>query len=120
MRIILLCGLVSACVPRARIVVPPESIRELAYMPTPDRYAASRHVIRMSDGTRDGEVESPDVAVAYEVRIPLRAAPGPGAPPDAAVPTHMTAADREMMEERAVPTQAAGAKLDKIAEARKR
>jgi tetratricopeptide (TPR) repeat protein len=109
MRIILLCTLVCACAPRARIVVPPESIRELAYMPTPDRYATSRHVVRMSDGTRDWEVEFPDVAVAYEVRIPLRGAPAPGGAPDDQVPTHMTAADREMMEERAVNAQTAGA-----------
>jgi tetratricopeptide (TPR) repeat protein len=110
MRIFLFCTLVCACAPRARIVVPPESIRELAYMPTPDRYATSRHVVRMSDGTRDWEVEFPDVAVAYEVRIPLRGAPAPGGAPDDQVPTHMTAADREMMEERAVNAQAAGAK----------
>src|SRR5262249_59667655 len=119
--LILLSVLVFACAPRARIVVPPESIRELAYMPTPDRYAASRHVIRMSDGTRDWEVEFPDVAVAYEVRIPLRGAPGPGGAPADNVPTHMTAADREMMEERAVNAQAAGAKtVDKKAEQKKR
>ena len=108
-RMIILCGFLGACAPRSKIVVPPESIRELAYMPTPDRYATSRHIIRMSDGTRDWEVEFPDVAVAYEVRIPLRGAPAPGAAPDDQVPTHMTAADREMMEERAVNAQAAGA-----------
>ena len=108
-RTIILTFLLGACAPHAKIVVPPESIRELAYMPTPDRYATSRHIIRMSDGTRDWEVEFPDVAVAYEVRIPLRGAPAPGAAPDDQVPTHMTAADREMMEERAVTAQAAGA-----------
>lgn len=120
MRKIILCTLVCACAPRARIVVPPESIRELAYMPTPDRYATSRHVVRMSDGTRDWEVEFPDVAVAYEVRIPLRGAPGPGTQPDDAVPTHVTAADREMMEERAVNAQAAGAKTADKKDAKKK
>jgi len=120
MRVILLCTMVCACAPRARIVVPPESIRELAYMPTPDRYATSRHVVRMSDGTRDWEVEFPDVAVAYEVRIPLRGAPGPGTQPDDAVPTHVTAADREMMEERAVNAQAAGAKTADKKDAKKK
>src|SRR5262245_39440848 len=101
MRILLLCTLLGACEPRTRIVVPPESIRELAYMPSPERYSAARHVIRMSDGMRDWEVDFPDVAVAYEVRIPLRGAPN-GPPSDDSVPTHLTAADREMMEEHAV------------------
>ncbi len=34
-----------------------------------------RYVIRMSDGQRDWEVEFPEVATGYEIRIPLKNAP---------------------------------------------
>jgi Flp pilus assembly protein TadD len=53
----------------------------------------------MSDGTRDWEVEFPDVATGYEVRIPLRGTPGEAAP---TLPARATAADRELYEEHAV------------------
>ena len=68
MKVIIFTTLVCACAPRARIVVPPESIRELAYMPTPDRYATSRHVIRMSDGTRGDTGHAQRRSQDHEVR----------------------------------------------------
>jgi hypothetical protein len=84
---------------RTRIVVPPDAMREWAYTPAGDA-RPSRHVIRMSDGSRDWEVEFPDVATGYEVRIPLRGVPGDGRPES--MPAHLTAADRELLEERGV------------------
>jgi hypothetical protein len=100
MRATVLLMAMSACVPRTKIVVPPEAAREWAYMPSDDG-RSQRHVIRMSDGTRDWEVEFPDVAVGYEVRIPLRGAPTDGTTDDR-LPSRLTAADRELMEERAL------------------
>src|SRR5262249_3275872 len=87
---------ICACVPRTKIVVPPEAA-QWAY----DDAHTQRHVIRMSDGSRDWEVEFPDVAVGYEVRIPLRGAPAAGTG-DARLPTRLPAADRELLEERAL------------------
>lgn len=57
-----------------------------------------RHVIRMSDGTRDWEVEFPDVATGYEVRIPLGEGRELGGPP---AREKLTAADRELLEDQA-------------------
>jgi hypothetical protein len=89
-----------ACAPRTRIVLPPDAAHEWSYTPSGDSHP-SRHVIRMSDGTRDWEVDFPDVATGYEVRIPLRGgAAGDGRPES--TPAHLTAAYREMLEERAV------------------
>ncbi len=104
MRRILLIGICIGCAPRTRIVVPPDALREASY--APDARAA-RHVIRMSDGTRDWEVEFPDVATGYEVRIPLRGNPADSRPTTTA---HVTAADREMIEEKAIEPAAVDAK----------
>jgi len=98
--------LLVGCEPRTKIVVPPASLAEWSYVPQGDA-RPGRHMIRMSDGTRDWEVEFPDVATGYEVRIPLRGAPGmgPGLDP---VPARLTAADRELLEERALPSDGDG------------
>src|SRR5262249_52460178 len=92
--------LATPCQPRTKNVLPPQSRRAWAYMPSGDA-RPSRHVIRMSDGSRDWEVEFPDVATGYEVRIPLRGAQGMGPNLDP-VPTRVTAADRELLEERSL------------------
>lgn len=73
---LLLFGLLSACgtqdnAQQAVIVVPSAATSAPDYrgdgsVPT------QRYVIRMSDGQRDWEVEFPEVARGYEVRIPLR------------------------------------------------
>src|SRR6056297_884533 len=57
--------------PQTTIVVPSAATTAPEYrgdgsVPT------QRYVVRMSDGQRDWEVEFPDVANGYEVRIPLR------------------------------------------------
>src|SRR5688572_4758336 len=84
-RFFLLFLVPAACAaPRSRIVLPPEAAREWAYTPSGD--APRRHVIRMSDGSRDWEVEFPDVATGYEVRIPLKGNPEDVRPTAAASP----------------------------------
>ncbi len=82
--------------PRSTIVVPSTATTAPEYrgdgsIPT------RRYVVRMSDGQRDWEVEFPETATGYEIRIPLEeggSAPGmrwdgPG----------MTDADRELMKD---------------------
>jgi tetratricopeptide (TPR) repeat protein len=98
--------LALGCAPKTRIVVPPDALREWAYTPGGES-RATRHVIRMSDGSRDWEVEFPDVATGYEVRIPLRGAPGAPDRPES-TPARLTAADREMLEERALSPAGSG------------
>ncbi|MBA2664032.1 MAG: hypothetical protein H0U74_17210 [Bradymonadaceae bacterium] len=52
-----------------------------------------RYVVRMSDGERDWEIEFPEVATGYEVRIPLKNTPG------LASETHkLTSADKQLLE----------------------
>jgi len=60
-----------------------------------------RYVVRMTDGDRPWEFELPEIATAYEVRIPLRGMQqgGGGVPVDN--PT-VTAADREIVNQREV------------------
>lgn len=55
-----------------------------------------RYVVRMSDGSRDWEVEFPEVATGYEMRIPL----GDEGEKSDVYPTHhpLTPADRELIE----------------------
>lgn len=57
-----------------RIVVPDELLKQSDY--EPDGYVPrQRYVVRMSDGQRDWEVEFPEVATGYEIRIPLEGEP---------------------------------------------
>jgi tetratricopeptide (TPR) repeat protein len=78
-----------------RIIVPDDQLKQSDYQPD-GVVPRSRYVLRMTDGKRDWEVEFPEVASGYEVRIPLEGEPkvlGQGAakPP--------TAADREIAED---------------------
>lgn len=74
-----------------RVLVPgPETVHA-----SPD--AHQPYVVRMSDGVRDWEVEFPESATGYEVRIPLRGDGGRGRLED--LPEPMTEADRELLAE---------------------
>ena len=71
-------------------------------IPGPETVAASPdanqpYVVRMSDGVRDWEVEFPESATGYEVRIPLRGGGSTARLED--LPEAMTEADRELLSE---------------------
>ena len=94
----------------ADVRVPPELLRGAPYTAggEPPR---SRYVVRMTDGTRDWEIQLPEIATAYEVRVPLSGKPSSRLAVDMA---GMTAADREIADQRAAEarTQATSAKDD--------
>jgi len=94
-----MAGLASACATRpvpADVRVPPEILRGTSYTAggEPPR---SRYVVRMTDGHRDWEIQLPEIATAYEVRVPLGGKPGAGTSIDLAT---ATAADREIIADR--------------------
>jgi Flp pilus assembly protein TadD len=59
----------------------------------------------MTDGTRDWEIQLPEVSTAYEVKVPLSGKPSTRLAVD--MPT-MTAADREILQEREAAARAEG------------
>lgn len=85
-------GCATGTVP-SDVRVPPELLRGSPYAANGEP-ARSRYVIRMTDGQRDWELQLPEIATAYEVRVPLTGAPGAGM---AIGMANMTAADREIM-----------------------
>lgn len=88
-----LAAAASACGGNRRTLVPgPETVDA-----SPD--ANPPYVVRMSDGTRDWEVEFPESATGYEVRIPLRGRGGSGRGRIEDLPEPMTEADRELLSE---------------------
>jgi tetratricopeptide (TPR) repeat protein len=62
--------------------------------------------VRMTDGQRDWEIQLPEIATAYEVKVPLSGKPGKGLGVDMAT---MTAADREILADRQASERAAAA-----------
>jgi tetratricopeptide (TPR) repeat protein len=88
----------------ADVRVPPELLRGSAYTAggEPPR---TRYVVRMTDGQRDWEIQLPEIATAYEVKVPLGGKPGTGLVPDMAT---LTAADREILEEREAAQRTSG------------
>jgi hypothetical protein len=58
---------------------------------------SQRYVIRMSDGSRDWEVEFPDTATGYEMRIPLKS--GASAPGMQWEEPGMTDADQQLLDQ---------------------
>ena len=104
----------SACVAArptaADVRVPPELLRGSAYTAggEPPR---TRYVVRMTDGQRDWEIQLPEIATAYEVKVPLGGKQGTGLTPDMAT---LTAADREILQEReAAQREGGGGKAGK-------
>jgi tetratricopeptide (TPR) repeat protein len=88
----------------ADVRVPPELLRGPSYTASgePPR---TRYVVRMTDGTRDWEIQLPEVSTAYEVKVPLSGKPSTRLAVD--MPT-MTAADREILQEREAAARAEG------------
>jgi tetratricopeptide (TPR) repeat protein len=88
----------AACAARTPVDVrvPAEILRGSSYTAggEPPR---SRYVVRMTDGQRDWEIQLPEIATAYEVRVPLSGKPGNGMSIDMA---SATAADREIIADR--------------------
>lgn len=77
-----------------RIIVPDDLLRQSDYAPD-GVVPRSRYVVRMSDGRRDWEIEFPEVATGYELRIPLQGDPLLGS--GAVDGPRITAADREIL-----------------------
>ena len=86
----------------ADVRVPPELLRGSPYTAAgePPR---TRYVVRMTDGQRDWEIQLPEIATAYEVKVPLSGKPAGGMGIDMAT---MTAADREILAEREAAARA--------------
>jgi hypothetical protein len=66
----------------------------------------SRYIVRVTDGDNDWEFEFPEIATAYEVRVPLRGKPGPGGM--GVEQATLTAADKEIVGQREVDARARG------------
>lgn len=100
-----LLGGAAGCLapPAGQINVPSDVMRGAPYSPegAPLR---SRYVVRMTDGDQDWELQLPEIATAYEVRIPLRGKPGMGA--GSAELATATAADREIARQREAEAEA--------------
>lgn len=86
------CGLFSRQ-QEQRIIVPDDLLRQSDYAPD-GVVPRTRYVVRMSDGRRDWEIEFPEVATGYELRIPLDGDPRLGL--GAVDGPRVTAADREI------------------------
>jgi tetratricopeptide (TPR) repeat protein len=85
--------------------VPPELLRGSPYTAGGEP-ARSRYIVRMTDGQRDWEIQLPEIATAYEVKVPLGGKPATGLGVDMA---GMTAADREILADREASERAAAA-----------
>jgi tetratricopeptide (TPR) repeat protein len=86
-----------AGVSRTPIIVPPEAVREWTYN-SDGETGEGRYVVRMTDGRREWEVEFPDARYGSEVRVPLK---NGGKQLKLASEANLTAADRELQEDRA-------------------
>lgn len=88
------CALFEKEAPR-QVIVPDELLADPRY-DLDGAHPRQRYVLRMTDGERDWEVEFPEVATGYEVRIPLEGEPR--VLTDKAKPK-VTSADRAIMED---------------------
>lgn len=88
----------------ADVRVPPELLRGSPYTAggEPPR---TRYVVRMTDGQRDWEIQLPEIATAYEVKVPLSGKPASRLAVDMAT---LTAADREILQDREAAARAEG------------
>jgi tetratricopeptide (TPR) repeat protein len=77
----------------ADVRVPPDILRGSPYTATGEN-GRSRYVVRMTDGQRDWEIQLPEIATAYEVKVPLSGKPASGV---LAEMESVTAADREII-----------------------
>lgn len=88
------CALFEKEAPR-QVIVPDELLSDPRY-DLDGAHPRQRYVLRMTDGERDWEIEFPEVATGYEVRIPLQGEPK--VLTDKAKPK-VTSADRAIMED---------------------
>jgi hypothetical protein len=88
----------------ADVRVPPELLRGSPYTAAGES-ARSRYIVRMTDGQRDWEIQLPEIATAYEVKVPLTGKP---ASPLAIDMATMTAADREILADNQATQRAKG------------
>jgi hypothetical protein len=79
----------------ADVRVPPDLLQGSPYTASGES-GRSRYVVRMTDGVRDWEIQLPEIATAYEVKVPLSGKPAAPMSIDMAT---ATAADREIMAE---------------------
>jgi tetratricopeptide (TPR) repeat protein len=86
----------------AEVRVPPELLRGSQYTAAGES-PRTRYVVRMTDGQRDWEIQLPEIATAYEVKVPLSGKPPTRLAVDMAT---MTAADREILQEREASARA--------------
>jgi len=86
----------------AEVRVPPELLRGSQYTAGGES-PRTRYVVRMTDGQRDWEIQLPEIATAYEVKVPLSGKPSTRLAIDMAT---MTAADREIAQEREAAARA--------------
>jgi hypothetical protein len=86
-------GCSSAGAVPADVHVPPDLLRGSSYT-AGGEVGRSRYVVRMTDGQRDWEIQLPEIATAYEVKVPLSGKPATPMSIDMAT---ATAADREIM-----------------------
>lgn len=83
----------TGCItPAARIIVPSEVLRGAN---GDGNIPRGRYVVRMTNGEQDWEMQLPEIATAYEVRIPLH-----GQQVGAVEQSPVTAADKEILAER--------------------
>ena len=92
----------------ADVRVPPELLRGSNYTAGGEP-ARTRYVVRMTDGQRDWEIQLPEIATAYEVKVPLSGKPASRLAVDMAT---MTAADREILQEREASARAESGDLE--------
>jgi hypothetical protein len=91
-------GLGCLAAPAGRIDIPSDLMRN--HSVGEGATQRNRYVVRMTDGDQDWEVQLPEIATAYEVRIPLRGRPTNGGAPVEA--TTLTAADKEIVGQREI------------------
>ncbi|HMF41877.1 MAG TPA: hypothetical protein VKQ32_14485 [Polyangia bacterium] len=89
----------------ADVRVPPDLLRGSTYTAGGES-PRSRYVVRMTDGHNDWEFQLPETATAYQVQVPLtNKSPGTRMAVDMAT---LTAADREILQEREAAARAEG------------
>ena len=88
----------------ADVRVPPDILRGSPYTATGEN-GRSRYVVRMTDGQRDWEIQLPEIATAYEVKVPLSGKPASGV---LAEMESVTAADREIIAQNEAAGRARG------------
>jgi len=86
----------------ADVRIPPELLRGSPYTAAGES-PRTRYVVKMTDGQRDWEIQLPEIATAYEVKVPLTGKPSTRLAVDMAT---MTAADREIVQQREAEARA--------------